>query len=75
MFIHMFMCVYRYSNFMAWLLLTRHLWQFEPLILLKNNNIRSDVITFIDLIFIKDANTSNRYEILKYMKFVSIYKL
>ena len=43
---------------MAWLLLTRHLWQFEPLILLKKNNIRSNVITFMDLIFTNHAKTS-----------------
>ena len=47
-----------YSNFMAWLLLTRHLWQFEPLILLKKNNIRSNVITFMDLIFTNHTKTS-----------------
>ena len=49
---------------MAWLLLTRHLWQFEPLILLKKNNIRSNVITFMDLIFIKHAKTSKIIKII-----------
>ena len=29
------LCVYRYSNFMAWLLLTRHLWHFKPSILFR----------------------------------------
>ena len=49
---------------MAWLLLTRHLWQFEPLILLKKNNIRSNVITFMDPIFIKHAKTSKIIKII-----------